>query len=248
MTITNTNIQTALVNNAPHAKSIKADHVGKETFKTWKKNVESVQVAAFEVYRLTHDFAGRDIQAEDSEALKNANTALAGAIKAVLAMVGHGMTADNKEFKILCNPELMALAVNFSNKDGYIRSEEAEEAKTAHDIAAANLTYCKKQYELVNVNGANPARVEQALAAITAAEAEEAATKSKQEELESQPWGKVKGRVQSGDSAFRASFEKALADILNDTKQKTLAELKAIAAARKAAKQAATAARKATTN
>lgn len=220
----NTLVEALVFNNRFASKSINAEQISAEELAVWKNYVEALHRAAYKAYVLCENSG---LKAE-SDAIDK--TDVFNAIRAILAYIG-----NVNGHKLYANAEMAVAMIAYSGKRGNVDAPELQ-------FCCSRINSLKKeiaQYEKINVTDA-----EFKLKQLENMQATLAQLEEEKKELLNTADMRIKQPTRTSANAFRLDVEHFIARTVSGQLAKTLEELDAEEAERKAKRAAAAKARK----
>lgn len=222
MTISNTALQDCIKDNNRYASALlNAKQIGAEDLKVWSALVAKLHSASYSVYVLCEN-SGLTVESASVD-----KSAVYSALRDILSVVG-----NVNGHKLYANEELATLMVGYSGKRGNADSP-------ALQYCLSKLSNRKRELaKAQEINGLNPAYIEQITREIGELEEEK-------KTLLSNPDNRIKKPTRTTANAFRLDVEHRLARVIADQQAKTWEELEAEAEAKRKERRAKTKAKKA---
>lgn len=220
-----TNLQNILMlNNRFASTKISAEQLSAESFASWKTLVSNLHRAAYKVYALCEN---NGMKAESTSVDKSD---VFDALRAILEAIG-----DVNEHKVYANAESAIAIISYAGKRANVDAPELQ-------LCKSRITNIKKELRLAeSLNGLDPNYISNLKSNLEKLEEDKATLMATADMCYKQP-------TKTTDNAFRLDVEHFLARIVTGQLAKTLEELDAEEAERKAARKAAAKARKAAKN
>lgn len=232
------NLQSLVANAVSLHRAVNKSELGKDAFDAWTELELSLSAPAYAVYAATHDAAGLPAAIVDADAVNAARSALAKALRPVVAAVGKVSFAGMEGEALLdVNAYLLDTVAGISWKRGWTYSDEVKaiddsirDAKDALSIA------CKwAEYYALGDNKTEQAKYAEQIAAL---EGRIAALKASKSDAEKKVNGKVRAYVPQDETEFRKDLEKILLDCICRRHSEDYAAYKAKEAEKKAKRKA----------
>lgn len=230
--------QSTLSTAVSQHRAIKASELGKEEFAKWSALAKSVAAPAYAVHAVTHDAAGLPSAMVNVEAMNAARTALAHALRPVVAYVGNvSFRGAEGEALLDVNAPMIDAIAAVSWAWGWVYSDEAKAIMDELADAKGKLSVAVKWAEYYAI-GDNKEEHAKRVETVTALEGQIAALKVRLSEATKKDNGKVQAQLPQDEDGFRKVLENVLNGFIAQRNSADFATYQAELKAKKAKRKA----------
>lgn len=230
--------QSALSTAVSQHRAIKLSELGKEEFAKWAALAKSVASPAYAVHAATHDAAGLPSAMVNADAINAARTALAHALRPVVAYVGNVSFAGMEGEALLdVNAPMIDAIAAVSWAWGWVYSDEAKGIMDEIADLKGKLSVAVKWVEYYAI-GDNKIEHAKRMEVVARLEGRIAALKVRLSEATKKDNGKVQAQLPQDEDAFRKVLENVLNGFIAQRNAADFATYQAELKAKKAKRKA----------